>query len=392
MDFRLWWFMLVFIISFLFVAIVIPAIVRTANRMNLFDSLDDRKVHTGKVPRLGGISFLPSLMFSLLLVISVMSLYFPMDLHLQYGPITEVMLALAGCVLLFLTGIVDDVIGVTYKIKFIVQIISAGLMCSSGLWISDLHGIFGIHELPMYVAIPLTIIIIVLIINSINLIDGIDGLASGLSILGTAGYSIVFFYKGMNIYLLLSAAMLGCLVMFYLYNTLGKPGKTKIFMGDTGSLTMGFLLAFFAIKVTSLQSSSSENSGFYLIYAVSVLLIPVMDVFRVFFARIRDGIGPFYPDRRHIHHKFLALSFSMRQARYIIFSISLLFLAMNIFLSIVLHVNINVLILINAVIWIALNMLVSRTVLKLKERHDPVAESFVDLGRRLVQNRKRRRN
>ena len=82
----------------------------------------------------------------------------------------------------------------------------------------------------------------------------------------------------------------------------------------------------------------------------------------------------------------------MRQARYIIFSISMLFLAMNIFLSIVLHVNINVLILINAVIWIAMNLLVSRTVLKLKERHDPVAESFVDLGRRLVQNRKRRRN
>ena len=132
MDFRLWWCMLVFVISFLFVAIVIPAIVRTANQMNLFDSLDDRKVHTGKVPRLGGISFLPSLMFSLLLVISVMSLYFPMDLHLQYGPITEVMLALAGCVLLFLTGIVDDVIGVTYKIQVIVQIISSGLMCSSG--------------------------------------------------------------------------------------------------------------------------------------------------------------------------------------------------------------------------------------------------------------------
>ena len=394
MEFKLWWFLPVFVISLSFVAVVIPAIVRTANKMNLFDSVDDRKVHKGKVPRLGGISFLPAVMFSLLMVISEMSLYFPLDFQLRYGPVTEVMLALAGCVLLFLTGIVDDVIGVTYKIKFIVQILAACLMCSSGLWLSDLHGIFGIQELHPLLAIPLTVVIIVLIINSINLIDGIDGLASGLCIIGTLGYSLIFFHNDMYIYLLLSAAMLGCLIMFYFYNTLGKPGKTKIFMGDTGSLTMGYLLAFFAIKVSSLSvnSAMSNTSGIYLVYAVSVLLIPVMDVFRVFFARVRDGIGPFYPDRRHIHHKFLALSFTMRQARYIIFAISLFFFSMNILLSVKLHVNINLIILINAIIWIGMNIFITHSVLRMKEKHDPVAESFVDLGRRIVINRKRRRN
>lgn len=393
MEFKLWWFLPVFIISLLFVAIVIPAIVKTANKMNLFDSVDDRKVHKGKVPRLGGIAFLPAVMFSLLIVISVMSIYFPRDFYLHYGPITEVMSALAGCVLLFLTGIVDDVIGVTYKIKFIVQILAAGLMCASGLWLSDLHGIFGINELHPAVAISLTMVIVVLIINSINLIDGIDGLASGLCIMGTMGYSVIFFINDMNIYLLLSASMLGCLVMFYLYNTLGKPGKTKIFMGDTGSLTMGFLLAFFAIKVGSLATDpNSDTSDFYFVYAVSVLLIPVMDVFRVFFARLRDGIGPFYPDRRHIHHKFLALSFSMRQSRYIIFAISLFFFSMNMVLCLHWKLNINLLILVNAVIWISMNLLITHTVLKLKGRHDPVAESFMDLGKRIIINRKRRRN
>lgn len=394
MEFRLWWFLPVFIISLLFVAIVIPAIVRTANKMNLFDSVDDRKVHKGKVPRLGGIAFLPAVMFSLLMVISVMSIYFPMDFHLQYGPITEVMSALAGCVLLFLTGLVDDVIGVTYKIKFIVQIMAASLMCASGLWLSDLHGIFGINELHPAVAIPLTMVIVVLIINSINLIDGIDGLASGLCILGTVGYSTIFFLNDMHIYLLLSAAMLGCLVMFYLYNTLGTPGRTKIFMGDTGSLTMGFLLAFFAIKVASLGTGDANRdlSDFFLVYAVSVVLIPVMDVFRVFFARLRDGIGPFYPDRRHIHHKFLALSFSMRQARYIIFAISLFFFSMNMVLCLHWNLNINILVLVNAILWICMNLFITQTVLRLKSNHDPVAESFVDLGKRIVINRKRRRN
>ena len=143
----------------------------------------------------------------------------------------------------------------------------------------------------MVIGVPLTIVVIVLIINSINLIDGIDGLASGLCIMGTAGYSVVFFHRDMNIFMLLAAAMLGLLIVFYLYNTLGKPGVLKTFMGDTGSLTMGFLLAFFAIKLTSIDNRmfGGSNDGSYFIYALSLLLIPVMDVFRVFFARIRDG-------------------------------------------------------------------------------------------------------
>ena len=382
MDFKLWWFLPVCLISAGFVAIVLPAIVRTANKMNLYDSQDERKVHIGNVPRLGGVSFVPAILFSRLMVISAMSIYSPVNLTFNYGPITEVMLAMAGCVILYLVGIMDDIIGVSYKYKFLAQILAAILICTSGLWIKDLHGLFGIHALHPLLGIPLTLVIIVLIINSINLIDGIDGLASGLCIMGTVGYSVVFFHKDMNIYMLLAAAMIGLLVIFYLYNTLGKPGVIKTFMGDTGSLTMGFLLAFFAIKLTTIDRPmfGGQNDGSYFIYAVSVLMIPVMDVFRVFFARIRDAKGPFFPDKRHIHHKLMALGFSMRQTRYLIFSMSIFFFALNMFIYAYLGWNINILVLIDAVLWITMNICISKRVSYLRSKNDPIALKFSEIG------------
>ena len=370
--------------SLTFVAIVIPSIVRVANKINLFDVQDGRKVHKGNVPRLGGIAFLPAILFTLLTVVAVMTRFLPQDIHVTYAPITEIMMAAAGCIVLYLVGIMDDVIGVSYRSKFVLQIMAAALICCSGLYISDLHGVLGIHSLHPLLGIPLTIVIIVFIINSINLIDGIDGLASGLCIFGGIGYALMFRYLKMDMNLVLTVSMLGVLLMFYLYNVFGKPGVTKIFMGDTGSLTMGFILAYFAIKLCCseefLPKDRLEGTQLF-VYAISVIIIPVLDVFRVFFARLVDGKSPFYPDKRHIHHKFLALGMSMRQARWAIFGISFAFVAVNILLSFVLELNINLVIIADLLLWILMNMYISSRVRRLKLQHDEVAESFTDVGK-----------
>ena len=355
MDFSILWYIPVFLVSLTFVAVVIPAIVRTASRINLYDAQDERKVHQGDIPRLGGISFLPAILFTLLTVIAVMTRFLPSEFQVTYKPITELMMTAAGCVLLYLTGIMDDVIGVTYRSKFVIQIIAASLICSTGLFITDLNGIFGIHHIPALIGIPLTLLIIVLVINSINLIDGIDGLASGLCIIGGVGYAMMFNRLSMSMNLVLAASMLGVMVMFYIYNTLGKPGVSKIFMGDTGSLTMGYILAFFAVKLccfNDFRPTETIVSQELFVYSISVILVPVLDVFRVFFSRIRDGKSPFHADRRHIHHKFLALGFTMRQARWTIFAISLAFWGINVLMSLVLHWNINIVIVVNGIIHI----------------------------------------
>lgn len=359
MDFSILWYIPVFLVSLAFVAVVIPSIVRTASKIRLYDEQDERKVHVGNIPRLGGISFLPAILFTLLTVIAVMTRFLPSEFQVTYKPITELMMTAAGCVLLYLTGIMDDVIGVTYRSKFLIQIVAASLVCSTGLFITDLHGILGINNIPVILGIPLTIIIIVLVINSINLIDGIDGLASGLCIIGGVGYALMFNRLAMSMNLVLAASMLGVMVMFYIYNTIGKPGVTKIFMGDTGSLTMGYIIAFFAVKLCCFQDfrpTESLTGEELFVYSVSVILVPVLDVFRVFFARIRSGKSPFHADKRHIHHKFLALGLSMRQARWAIFGISFLFWIMNVMMSLVWHWNINIVIAIDVVVWVILNI------------------------------------
>lgn len=385
MDFSIFWYIPVFLVSLSFVAVVIPAIVRTASRINLYDSQDERKVHHGDIPRLGGISFLPAILFTLLTVIAVMTRFLPSEFQVTYRPITELMMTAAGCVLLYLTGIMDDVIGVTYRSKFVIQVIAASLICSTGLFITDLNGIFGIHRIPVFIGVPLTITVIVLVINSINLIDGIDGLASGLCILGGVGYALMFNRLAMSMNLVLAASMLGVMVMFYIYNTLGKPGISKIFMGDTGSLTMGYILAFFAVKLccfNDFRPTETIVSEELFVYSISVILVPVLDVFRVFFARIMDGKSPFHADKRHIHHKFLALGFTMRQARWTIFGISLTFWIMNVIMSLILHWNINVVIAIDILLWVVMNVALSSRVRDLREENDAVAGAYSDVGRK----------
>ena len=184
--------------------------------------------------------------------------------------------------------------------------------------------------------------------------------------------------------LVLAVSMLGVLLMFYLYNVFGKPGVSKIFMGDTGSLTIGFILAFFAIKLccfNQFEVGEPLTGRMLFVYAISVIFVPVMDVFRVFFARLLDGKSPFFPDKRHIHHKFLALGCSMRQARWTIFAMSFLFLTINVILAFILKADINIVIIIDLIVWILLNVAISARVRKLRLQNDEIAARFEDVGK-----------
>ena len=167
-----------FILSIVLTMIAIPQTIRIAFQKQLFDVPDYRKVHTGQVPRLGGATFLPGIMISSLM--SIAMLVVSADSFLPENISSEIMLSAAGALFLYMAGISDDLVGLSYKAKFPIQILAAVLICISGLWIDNLHGLLGIHCLPAIIGIPFSVIFIVLIINAINLIDGIDGLASGL--------------------------------------------------------------------------------------------------------------------------------------------------------------------------------------------------------------------
>lgn len=347
----------VFMICVLCSGILIPQILLISFRKQLFDQPDERKIHQGIVPRLGGIAFKPVIFFTVALMLGVSQLlgygYMMEDFTLE---VRSIAFSFCCIILLYWVGIADDLIGIRYKAKFIVQIICGLMIIAGGMYIDNLHGLLGIHGLPVWIGYPLTVLVIVFIINSINLIDGIDGLASGLCGVATLFYGVVFFLLHEYIYAILSFATLGVLVPFFYYNVFGDANKQKkIFMGDTGSLTIGMILCILCLRL--LQYSTTEASAELpniLVLAYSPLLIPCLDVVRVYLHRVRNGKNPFLPDKNHIHHKLLALGMRQRMAMVSIVLVSILFSLCNIFIS--KYINVTLLVLINVLIWTLLNV------------------------------------
>lgn len=232
-----------FAVSCLLSAMIIPKISLIAFRRRLFDPLDDRKLHTTHIPRLGGIAFFPCIIMPISLVIACHNLC--TDSNLLSWEQSTCLLTLFSCLfMLYLMGMRDDLIGMRYRAKFIIQTLCGLLLVASGFCFDNLYGLFGIYELPYYVGIPFTVFIIVYIMNAINLIDGIDGLASGLSMIAFFAFGCMFVCLHWWLYAFISFAALGALIPFFYYNMFGQTRRgRKVFMGDTGSLTIGLLLA-----------------------------------------------------------------------------------------------------------------------------------------------------
>ena len=267
----------------------------------------------------------------------------------------EFLFLICGMTLLYLTGIADDLVGVPYRQKFVVQILCACFFPLAELWVNDFYGLFGINALPAWFGIPFTVLAVVFITNAINLIDGIDGLASGLSSVALLVFGILFAEKELWIYSTLSFATFGVLVPFFYYNVFGSAERArKIFMGDTGSLTLGYVLSFLAIKYSQYNPGMVPSSEGAFVIAFSTLIVPAFDVIRVVLVRLRTGHSPFEPDKNHIHHKFLAMGFTPRKAMITILLISCLFSGSNILLMP--YVNITALLVGDIVMWIALNV------------------------------------
>ena len=297
------------LISIILTGVIIPKIILIAFRKKLFDEIDERKIHRGIVPRLGGIAFLPSIIFSFCVVIGFnlrteeLSLGEPLMMEM-----IPIFFLLCGLMLMYLVGIADDLFGVRYRGKFLLQIFTGTLLVAGGMWISDLYGFLWIHHCPDWLGWLFSIFLVIYVANSINLIDGIDGLASGLSMIALIFYSIVFFLAGEYLFALMAATTLGTLIPFFYYNVFGHAeNHNKIFMGDTGSLTIGTVLAFLSIAMFRIPLGDIPGNQNPFILAIAPIILPCFDVVRVFVHRVRNGSNPFLPDKCHIHHKLLAL-------------------------------------------------------------------------------------
>jgi UDP-GlcNAc:undecaprenyl-phosphate/decaprenyl-phosphate GlcNAc-1-phosphate transferase len=323
-------------LSFIIAVLILPLIIKFAHKRALFDEpLSARKVHKVSTPNFGGVA----IAFTTLLIAGF---------FLTGKSSLMLNCLLAGAAIIFLLGLMDDILNLQPVKKLLVQLlVSLAVVLVADLRITDLHGVFGITTIGFPASVAISVAFIVLITNAYNLIDGIDWLAGSLSLIAFAIFAIYFQLTGATSLLTLAIILIGAIAAFLLFNRT----PARIFMGDSGSLFIGFILAIFSIQAAeagrlfNLKFSPVSNE---LIHAAcGILIVPVFDTCRLFVLRLSKGKSPFSADRNHLHHKLLDLGLTHLQSSFTICILSISCISLSIFLE---NISIS---------WVILSLVVS---------------------------------
>jgi UDP-N-acetylmuramyl pentapeptide phosphotransferase/UDP-N-acetylglucosamine-1-phosphate transferase len=306
--------------SFMIVLLATPSFITVAKKKHLFDEpSEDRKLHTESTPSMGGMMIFSGTLFSFLL-------------WLPSKEIGVIKFLVPAMLIMFFVGMKDDIIGTAPVKKLAANLFVAFIMVlMADVRLTSLHGLFGIREIPDWAGIMLSVFTYIVVINAFNLIDGVDGLASGVGLIASTLFGFWFYFAGDLTYAVISFALAGGLLGFLIFNF----NPAKIFMGDSGSLTIGFLIAVLAIELVEYDSTlvlpKAINHISKPILAMCILVYPLTDTIRVFTLRAMKGISPFTADRNHIHHRLIDLGLSQKQTVIIIYLFNLLVVGAAVF-------------------------------------------------------------
>lgn len=285
-------------ISFIIVFSSIPTILRVARTKNLFDEPNKRTVHKTKIPTLGGLAIFIGFLFSYTFITD----WFDLD---------RIPFMVSSLLIIFGIGIKDDILITAPVVKLLGQILAAIIIVGIGdIRITDFHGFFGLRP-DYFFSICFTILLFTFITNGFNLIDGIDGLAAIVGIITVTAFSFWFYINHQIEVPIMAGALIGSLIAFIYYNVFSK--RQKIFMGDTGSLLIGFIITLVAVKfleVNIMPNTLPYSMNSAPAVAMAILIVPIIDTLRVFFLRLAQGKSPFTADKNHIHHRMLSLGYS----------------------------------------------------------------------------------
>jgi UDP-GlcNAc:undecaprenyl-phosphate GlcNAc-1-phosphate transferase len=302
-----------FITSLLITYYSIPTIIKISRRKNLMDEPGQRSSHERKIPNLGGIA--------LFFAISVSASIFAYQLFDLYK------FLFASLVILLYIGVMDDIVVMRAYKKLVAQlVVSALLVIGSDVRIRNLFGVFGVYELNYFLSVVLSIITFIILVNAFNLIDGIDGLAGSYGLICFGLFGLSYYRLGEYNYplVILSTTIMGSVIGFLFYNLSDRT--KKIFMGDTGSMVLGFLLTFTAICFIDIFIAKRGSGIVYYhlnaapVIAVAILILPIIDTLNVIIIRLAEKRSPFEADKNHIHHKLLRMGLSHKRATFYIIS------------------------------------------------------------------------
>jgi UDP-GlcNAc:undecaprenyl-phosphate/decaprenyl-phosphate GlcNAc-1-phosphate transferase len=315
--------LLFFIGAFFLTYFTIPKIIGVVEYKNLMDSPNKRSSHKTITPTLGGISFFYTLIFALFFL-------------KEWDNYDEAIYFVPGLTILFILGLKDDLVILSPYTKLAGQLCAIGfILCNESFTISSFNGFLGIYEIPYYSYFIIGAFIMLIIINAYNLIDGIDGLAAIVGIIILMLYTTIFYIAQEHFYTLICLALNGSLAAFLAYNL---SSKKKIFMGDTGSLLIGFIISMLTLKFLALKPTAYSDLPFLLenapLIAISILIVPLFDTARIFTIRLANKKSLFSPDRNHTHHILVDhLGLTHKQASMSIGAFNLIFVILFIVLG-----------------------------------------------------------
>lgn len=299
---------LAFFTSFLVVLLGTPSLIKVAKLKHLVDEpSEERKLHSRSVPTIAGVMIFSAFLFSI-------CIWFPSKAISSVQAINDFKYLIAILVLLFFVGVKDDIIGTAPIYKLVAHIIVGFIIIMMGdIRIESMHGLFGIYDpFPEEASVFISLFVYIVIVNAFNLIDGVDGLAGGIGFIATLTFGIWFQLIGVSYLAIISFSLCGALAGFLIFNF----SPARIFMGDSGSLTVGAIITFLSIRLIETPDKLIPESLPYVntaVLAMAILAYPLIDTLRVFTIRARKGISPFSADKNHIHHRLLSFGFNHRK-------------------------------------------------------------------------------
>lgn len=300
MELEIWLLgiILPFFASFAFTVWIFPYVLRMAKEKDIVDVPNYRKLQKVAVPVMGGFA----VFFGIIAGAGLTSVFIN-----TYNLFT----CIVALTFMMFFGLLDDTIGLSPWLRIIIEVMIIGFIVKMDLVnLNDFHGLFGIHKLPVLVSLPLCAIAGVGIVNAINMIDGVDGLSSSFCILACLEFGIAFCASFDGLMAIMASLASGALIPFFLHNVFGT--KTKMYIGDSGSMMIGMLLMIFCMHTmdnTSRVAYNFPNLGI-VAFCLAILSVPVFDTIRVMLGRISKGVSPFHPDKSHLHHLFIQFGFS----------------------------------------------------------------------------------
>jgi UDP-N-acetylmuramyl pentapeptide phosphotransferase/UDP-N-acetylglucosamine-1-phosphate transferase len=303
---------LAFVISFVIVVFFTPSLIKVAQLKGLIDKPDeDRKLHKGEIPTIGGIMIFAGTLFAYTLTYPIIYMQ-----TFKYE--------VACMLILFFVGIKDDIIGTAPIKKLAAHVLVAMiLVLMANIKITSLHGVLNVYELPEGISIFLSIFTIIVIVNAFNLIDGVDGLAAGVGSIVSVAFGCWFYQAGNEVLSCFSFSLAGSLFGFLGFNF----SPARIFMGDSGSLTIGLIISILALQLIEYEKSYNLPEPLDIIskpaFVIAALIYPLYDTLRIFIYRAVRGISPFSADRNHIHHRLQDIGLNHRQVVLVIYLINI---------------------------------------------------------------------